>query len=237
MTNDILAQRLRQAREHLGKTQSEMAELAGVKFRTWQDYEAGKSTPPGRVYAKIRAHGFDGSWLLGAPAPMLSDEGRTEGGPSLPSPPELRSPGEEYVALPRYDVQAAAGPGAITEAERVVDWIYFKKDWLRRTLGVAPQHLAVIEAVGDSMVPTIDDGDLLIVDLSQPKLNGDGIYVLSVDDSLAAIMVKRIEITPRGGLIISSDNARAGYGRYEIAPGELDQVRIVGRVVWVGGRI
>ena len=142
----------------------------------------------------------------------------------------------DYVALPRYDVRAAAGAGQLVETEQVVDWIRFSRDWLRRTLGRGPQQLAMIEAAGDSMVPAIEDGDLLIIDLAEPKLNGDGIYVLAVDEA-AGIMVKRIEFMPLGGLVITSDNAQAGYGRYEVASDEVGQLRIVGRVVWVGGRV
>lgn len=146
----------------------------------------------------------------------------------------VEAPEEGYVALPRYDVQAAAGAGAVVEAEQAVDWIHFKQDWLRRTLGVAPQHLAIIEAVGDSMAPSIEDGDLLLVDLSQPRLRGDGIYVIAVDQ---ALLVKRVAIKLAGGLVISSDNEQYHATRQEIGRDELDRVRIVGRVVWVGGRI
>lgn len=146
-------------------------------------------------------------------------------------------PGEGYVALPRYDVRAAAGVGVPVLTEEVVDSIYFKADWLRRTLGVNPAQLALIEAVGDSMAPGIEDGDLLMVDVGRPTLKGDGVYVLAMDDTMTGLMVKRVELTPQGGLVISSDNQRAGYGRYSIAPGELSSIRIVGRVVWVGGPV
>lgn len=217
-------ERLRRARERLGKTQMEMGELTGVSGRSWQDYEAGKAMPKVSVYERLAALGFNPEWLLVGEGPMF---GRSEILPTGVS-------GEDYVALPRYDVRAAAGLGAVVEQEQVVDWIYFKRDWLRRTLGVSPSELAIIEAVGDSMAPTIDDGDLLLVDVGEPKLRGEGIYVIAVDD---ALIVKRIAIKLGGGLVISSDNPHYHGTRQELGRGELEFLRIIGRVVWVGGRI
>ena len=142
----------------------------------------------------------------------------------------------DYVALPRYEVQAAAGVGLPVLSEEVVDWIHFEADWLRRTMGLDPRQLALIEAVGDSMAPTIEDGDLLMVDVSPPVLRGEGVYVLALSDDLNALMVKRIAMKPRGGLTITSDNGRYG-GKYDIEPSEVETLRVVGRVVWVAGRL
>lgn len=136
--------------------------------------------------------------------------------------------------MPRYEVTAAAGAGELVQGEEIVDWISFSREWLRRTFGRSPTQLVIITAVGDSMAPTIEDGDLLLLDVSEPKLKGEGIYVLGVDE---ALLVKRVAIRPGGGLVIASDNERYAYTRQEVSRYELDSVRIVGRVVWVGGRI
>lgn len=157
-------------------------------------------------------------------------EERGSGGPIAID--EDGPPGEGYVALPRYDVRAAAGAGEIVQAEEVVDWIHFQRDWLRRTLGVNPRMLVIIEAVGDSMFPTISSGDLLLVDVSEPKLRGEALYVIANDD---ALMVKRVIMPGDGRLVLASDNER--YGKLEIARDEMERVRIVGRVVWTGGRV
>jgi len=196
-----------------------MADAVGVRLRTWQDYEAGNTVPTGRVYAKICARGIDGSWLLGAESPMTV-VGRATGD-------------DDVVALPRYDIEVAAGEGAVVESEPIADWIYFRRDWLRLQLGVSANHLVVVKAVGDSMSPTIEEGDLLLVDISDKRWSRDGVYVLRIDDSL---VVKRVAKSSRGAVLVSSDNPLYRQ-HFEEFLGDLGKFQIVGRVVWVGGRI
>lgn len=229
--------RLRQARTHLGKTQEEMGQLVGVSGRSWQDYEAEAAVPKVPVYERLAALGFEPVWLIGGGGEPVVAQHPAHGIPleggrvtSAETPPM-----DGYVALPRYDVRAAAGVGVPVLTEEIADFIYFKVDWLRRTIGLAPTQLALIEAVGDSMNPTIHDGDLLLLDVSDPKLRGDGIYVIGEGD---ALVVKRIALRLGGrGMAIRSDNERYSRSDLELSQDELSTIRLVGRVVWVGGRV
>lgn len=219
--NNAFLERMNVLAERVGGP-GELARRSRLSRRVIDKYRSGESEPNRpRLVALARAGGVSVEWLATGEGSMV---------------PEHRTApvGDDYIALPRYDVRAAAGGGAIVEAEPVVDWIYFKRDWLRRTLGVSPSELAIIEAVGDSMAPTIDDGDLLLVDVGEPKLRGEGIYVIAVDD---ALVVKRIAIKLGGGLVISSDNPHYHATHQELTRSELEFLRIIGRVVWVGGRI
>lgn len=51
--------RLRQERERLGHTQTAMAKICGVAFRTYCDYEAGKTEPKASLFEAIHAAGAD----------------------------------------------------------------------------------------------------------------------------------------------------------------------------------
>lgn len=202
----------------------ELAKRSQLSRRVIDKYRSGESEPNRpRLVAMARSGGVSVEWLASGEGPMVYE-------PAV----EVDAPSDGYVALPRYDVRAGAGTGAIVEQEQLVDWIYFKQEWLRRTLGISPQQLGIIEAVGDSMSPAISDGDLLLVDVGEPQLRGDGVYVIAVDDVL---LVKRIAIQLSGGLVISSDNPQYQATRQEIMRDDLDRVRLVGRVVWVGGRL
>lgn len=109
---------------------------------------------------------------------------------------------------------------------------------LNNVLGLPPAVTAVaMQAVGDSMAPTIDRGDLLIVDVTSPTIRGEGVYVFAVDGQLDATVVKRVGMIPTGGLVIFSDNPLYAHERDELFGEELAQLRVVGRVVWAGGRI
>jgi phage repressor protein C with HTH and peptisase S24 domain len=140
---------------------------------------------------------------------------------------------EGLVSIPRLDVNASAGPGAIDAEEKRLGRIGFDSAWLRR-LGLGgggPGRLSVIRVDGDSMAPTLSDGDEILVDREDGagRLR-DGIYVLRIED---ALVVKRLAVGPGGRLSVRSDND-AYPGWPDLEPGSID---VVGRVAWVGRRI
>ena len=139
--------------------------------------------------------------------------------------------GDDFVMVPRYDVSASAGPGAVSEGERVMDRIAFRLDWLQRELRLPVGGLVVVRARGDSMEPTIDEGDILLVDSCQERLTDGGIFVILRGDEL---VVKRIQNTADGFLLVS-DNGR--YQPEKIPATEDEGPRVIGRVVWVGHRL
>jgi len=134
--------------------------------------------------------------------------------------------------VPRYDVRAAAGGGAVIHSEQIVDYLAFKADWVRSTLRLNPSWLLLIEAVGDSMEDTISDGDLLLVNTHEPRIKENAIYAISVNGSL---LVKRIQLKLDGTLVVKSDNPR--YDPEVVPPNEADQLRVIGQVVWHGGLV
>lgn len=91
-----------------------------------------------------------------------------------------------------------------------------------------PANLRVITAFGDSMKPTLNPGDLLIIDTGIEQINVDGIYVL---EARGELFIKRIKRRPvDGALMMISDNNPSGEppdplsGKYDVTLG--------GRVVW-----
>ena len=142
-------------------------------------------------------------------------------------------PGEGLVSVPRLDVGASAGPGALDAEERRLGRIGFDSAWLRR-LGLAgggPERLSIIRVDGDSMSPTLSDGDEILVDRADGAARvRDGIYVLRLDD---ALMVKRLALNPaERTMSIRSDNP--AYPNWPACP--LSAIDVVGRVVWAGRR-
>lgn len=138
----------------------------------------------------------------------------------------------EYTMVPRHDVKAAAGDAVLLPADEVVDFLLFKTAWLRRELGIDPKGAVVIQAKGDSMVPSINDGDLLLVDVNQQLGGDDGVYVINM---AGRVMVKRLQFLVDGAVEVVSDNPR--YKPQVVKPTGDEQFWIVGRVVWSGGRL
>ncbi len=138
---------------------------------------------------------------------------------------------EEYVLVNVYDIEAAAGAGSVVENNEMSNKLAFKKSWIRSSSNATADDLAVITVSGDSMNPTLYDGDRILVDLTATSLKNDGIYVLRNDDM---ILVKRISLNPVTKLCtIKSDNNF--YESWEgCEPADLD---ILGRVIWMGRNI
>lgn len=135
----------------------------------------------------------------------------------------------DYVFVPRYNVRGSPACGGVIRSEQVVDYLAFKLEWVRSRLHTQPGNLLLIEEVGDSMSPTLEDSDLLLVDLGEPRFQHDGIYVLRRNHDLA---VKRVQRRPDGQLLIRSDNPA-----YESSVVHSEAVRIIGRVIWAAGRL
>ncbi len=138
---------------------------------------------------------------------------------------------EEFVHIPVFDVEASAGHGALTDRESVLHFLSFRREWLRMISSAPFDKLSVIRVDGDSMEPTLSNGDTVLVDGTQNASRTDGIYVLQFDNYL---YVKRLLMNPaKGKVAIISDNP--AYAPMEdIDP---DDLRIAGRVLWLGRRV
>lgn len=150
-----------------------------------------------------------------------------ERGRSTIMPPSPRSHPAEWADIPRLPLGASAGPGALPAEEIPSGRLRFSNRWLKEQ-GLEPVMLSVIEVEGDSMEPTLRDGDEILVDRTPRPLRA-GIHVIRIDDVL---LVKRLESGPGGTVRVISDNA--AYPRLERP---LQEIELVGRVVWKGGRL
>lgn len=144
-----------------------------------------------------------------------------------PAPGLGRRAAADWIDVPRLDLGASAGPGSIAGDELAVGHLRFSAGWLKAQ-GLNPSTLTAIEVQGDSMEPTLRDGDEILVDRGEQRLRA-GVHVIRLDDVL---LVKRLGPGPSGAVEVISDNP--AYGR-SIRPRE--EVEVIGRVVWKGGRL
>ena len=133
----------------------------------------------------------------------------------------------DFIFMPRNRIRFSSGREGILRSDQVVDSIAFRAEWVKRRLNTESRDLLLIEVVGDSMAPTVEDADLILADLAEPRFRQDGIYLLRHDSGLA---VKRIQRRPDGKLLIRSDNPK-----YEAMV--VSTVNVIGRVIWTGGRV
>jgi phage repressor protein C with HTH and peptisase S24 domain len=198
---------------------ADLARVIGVSDNAIYKWLSGRGQPSvANLVALARAAEVSVEWLA---------TGREDTGTKRPTVRGTDQNGFAYVA--RYDVKGPAARGGPLRSEQIVDYLAFKKEWVRSRLNADPRNLLLIEAVGDSMAPTLEESDLLLVDLGEPGFRHDGIYVLRRENELA---VKRLQRRPDGTLNIISDNPA-----YESSVVASDSVRIIGRVIWGAGRL
>lgn len=134
-----------------------------------------------------------------------------------------------YAYVPLYDARCSAGNGAWNERSRVLTNLSFTRYSLRKK-GLAPFDLACLRVDGDSMTGLLEDGDTVMIDARRNALEGEGVYVVLLDDHLYA---KRLQRQFDGSVLIISHNKE--YQPMTVPKDRLAELQIIGRVVWAGG--
>lgn len=241
-----LAERIRSRLKELDLTPFAAARLAGLKGDYLRDVlrNSKKSISADNAAALASVLQCSITWLLtGEPdhipsedvaASLVGREARENNGVSTVS----RFKGEVEGSIPEIDARAGAGVGSVGEHEivrvregesvvghRVVSEWLFPSPYLRHELRSNPSKTVVLEVIGDSMSPSLESGDRVLVDTSYQRPNPDGIYVIDDGDGP---MVKRVQLVrpsnPEQIRIISDNKNQEPYTRL------LSDIRIVGRV-------
>ncbi len=136
-------------------------------------------------------------------------------------------PEPEWVEVPRLAIGASAGPGALPLDEVAFDAFCFSRRWLAEH-GLEGAQLSAIMVEGDSMEPLLRDGDEILIDRS-PRPFRDGVHVVRLGDTL---MVKRVAQAGADRFSLLSQNL--AYPPVDVSAQDIE---VIGRVVWKGGRI
>lgn len=130
---------------------------------------------------------------------------------------------------------ASMGHGiARPDIDMIVNTMRVTRTWLSLNLPSisSVNNLAIITASGQSMAPTFNDGDLLLVDRGVMDIRDDAVYVIARNNDLYVKRIKRR--LQDGAVIVKSDNPLFGPDDI-IENGERDGLEILGRIVWAWG--
>lgn len=216
MNIETTGDRVKRLRERREWTQQQLADRAGVAQSTINGIEKGvRQKMPSSLIEIADALNVDAYWLK-------TGRGRDERRDAN----SLTVVGD--LSIPHLAVRASMGIGELMEgSEEVIERITLRAEWLNSNLpGCRIPDLAVISGRGNSMSPTFNDGDLLLVDCGIQQVDIDGVYVLSAHGRL---FIKTVRQRIDGSFEISSDNP--SVKTVDILNGE-HQVEIHGRVVW-----
>ncbi|MUZ56521.1 S24 family peptidase [Agrobacterium vitis] len=185
------------------------------------------------------------SWLMPRPSlipsfdPDAIDAGEVESGYSR----EYWHPSTKG-ALPEIDGKLGAGEGAVgtvinipagtntISGHRVIaEWVV-PENYLFNEAKASPNHTIVMEVIGDSMSPTYQPGDRVLIDLNQNSMVSDTVYAIS--DGFVEPQIKRLQRVPFSDppqVIIISDNPNL-----QPFTVPLEKLTIIGRICGIIAR-
>lgn len=208
---------IRRAISESGKTRDHfdrlLQEKTGTKGKPIYDIDRGKSKNPSLETIEAIAAVF------GKPLSYFrSDAGRVEQPEDDPIP---------MVGIQHIDLSWGLG-ATFTDGPVEVEVLQFPRVWVETITASPPALLTWSRGRGDSMAPTIHDGDLVLLDRSQRRVQEqDALWAFTIGDVGA---IKRLRVKGDRFQILSDNPS--------VPPDEepIDFVNIVARVVFVGKR-
>lgn len=209
---DTMGQRLRNARIKAGfSSATKAADAIGISHSTYRAHENGQNE-----FGPQEAAVYGRKFYVSASYLLTGEE--TVRRKIIPSyDPDMPFGLEEdaHVSsqlkegqIPEIDVKAGMGGGgeimianqtrnSVTISTEVIRDYCRLPDNLLAKLNVVASNVAVLPAYGDSMSPTINDGDAVFIDISHRVPSPPGIYAIA--DELGGVIIKRLEIVSRLG--------------------------------------
>lgn len=208
----MVGERIKIIRSELNLSQKEFAEKLSIKQNMLSYYESDRSQPPIDVVEKISVtFNINTNWLLTGRGDIFINDNKSR--------PEENG----IIYLPVLNTKVSAGYGAENFVITITDYFGLEE---RLVFPYKKEKLKVLPVRGDSMSPTMMDGDVIVV--AEGVIEGDGIYVINRAGSL---FVKRLQFRlTENCVVIISDNVK--YEREILKDiGQQELIVIVGMVI------
>lgn len=227
------------------ETQKVFGSRFGVNLNTIGRYESGSTSPSGDFIAAVcMEYGINPTWLIFGEGAMHKEQSlspcndvdycpiKTKAHQGMFSDengqiviPQWNNPDPEmFDYIPLAETQLSAGGGAFVISEEIEGYYAFRKSWLNRVAS-STKNLVLMRILGDSMAPTIQNDDTVMIDTGRKSLKEGMIYAIRVDST---VMIKRLSLRLGGKIQIISDN-RQEYESYEA---ELKDLHIIGQIIF-----
>lgn len=131
---------------------------------------------------------------------------------------------EDMATIEMVNVTACCGNGIDNLSEQAYGYWKLPLAEFKSLAACNPKDVKMIKAQGDSMSPTISDGDFVWIDLSNNFISSDGIYLIKTH---AGLSIKRIQ-SGLTNITVLCDNSK-----YNDEVTTIGEIQIVGKVVHV----
>lgn len=138
----------------------------------------------------------------------------------------------DFIKIPVYgNVTASMGYGISVYDENQTG-VYEISQKLAKDIGIIPGKTEMIFASGDSMYPTIEGGDSLLIDTSKKEIHDGRIYCVRVEGQLYA---KRLQKIPPNTVKVISDNEKKYDPFYVDFSKDINfDFEVIGEIRWWG---
>lgn len=235
--------RLAEFRDYLKLTQTDIAQKIGIHQRNWSRYENGDVSTPDSVLLKLSKLGLNLHWYHTGIGNMTFQEQTTsclfdyqrkqpkgqQDNLSLAKVSNQKDQAKtithhtplpvvhevsDGIIIPLLEQEVSAGKGKDLREDNLPA-LYLNIPSKYGKYG----DLYALPVRGDSMYPTLDEGDLVVCDSG--GWDGDGIYVIK---SQECAFVKRVTLSSKGYTVISDNEAYPAYSESK------EDIAIVGKV-------
>ena len=133
----------------------------------------------------------------------------------------------ELIEIEHIHINPSCGFGTVVIDEPDITPVKLGKKMIENILRVSsPDNLKTFTASGDSMTDTIDDSNVLLVDMGRTDYQNGGVFLLQKDNDW---FVKRLRLRMTGELDIISDNTK--YPIETFKPSDAVNIVVRGRVI------
>jgi len=214
--NHPLVARLKAHMARKGLNPKTLAERAKVGRSFVYDILNGKSTNPtsSKLAAVAEQLGVNVNYLVSGVQQVMNPRQREW---------------SDVVEISSIDVEQAPDGNVLVSNENERRPYFFRSDWINKKLRAQPSDLRAVFVNGDSMGATLQNGDMLLINITKKIPNPPGLFVLF--DGMGPV-AKRLEMVSSGRVRVISDNSQ--YSPYEK---DLSELNIVGKVVWLAREI
>ena len=219
---NIISTRLKALRTNLNLSQKAFGTKIGIAQTSYANYEGGKSPIPSNILEQLSiSTNVNLNWLVTGEGTMFRSGDSFEEENTICS---VNNEDKYTYLVPMTNLKVSAGKGVEWESGEECDKLSIPQSIYRV---YKSYELAGVTVCGDSMEPTLRDGEPVVY--AKGVLESDGIYVISILDEL---FVKRlsIDLLDRKVTIIS-DNPLYSPKTY---PMEKEGFQILGKVIfWI----
>jgi len=131
------------------------------------------------------------------------------------------------ISSSKYDDESTYIQISNPSQSKSIESIKLSLNWIKeRAAGANPNQLSIVFINDDSMSPTLNQGDFIIINSNIKKFSNDGIYIIN---TIAGSFIKRIQKLLDGTYLIKSDNP--SYEPQSIKALDLSKINIAGKAV------